>query len=127
MDAPGWPDLTRAVANVYRRAGAGAVIFTANYGEAGAIDRYGPALGLPAAYSGHNAFGYWGPPPDRSGAVVTVGLDMSQLSRFRGCRLAARIDNAAGVDNDERGEAVYTCARTAGPWSRIWPALRHLG
>jgi 4-amino-4-deoxy-L-arabinose transferase-like glycosyltransferase len=123
----GWPELTRTVASVYRRAGGGAVIFTSNYGEAGAIDRYGPASGLPAAYSGHNAFGYWGPPPDRPGAVVTVGLGPSQLSHFRGCRLAARIDNSAGVDNDERGEPVDLCAGPRAPWSRLWPALRHLG
>jgi 4-amino-4-deoxy-L-arabinose transferase-like glycosyltransferase len=123
----GWPDLARTVAHVYRQAGSGAVIFTSNYGEAGAIDRYGPSLGLPDAYSGHNAFGYWGPPPDRSGAVVTVGLDPTQLRRFRGCHLAARIGNAAGVDNDENGEPVERCAGTHGSWSQIWPRLRHLG
>jgi 4-amino-4-deoxy-L-arabinose transferase-like glycosyltransferase len=123
----GWADLTRTVAAVYRRAGPGAVIFTANYGEAGAIDRYGRALGLPSAYSGHNAFGYWGPPPDRAGAVVTVGIDASALRHFRACHLAARIDNSAGVDNDEHGEPVDECAGTAGPWSRIWSDLRRLG
>jgi hypothetical protein len=30
-------------------------------GEAGAIARYGPALGIPRAYSGHNAFWRFGP------------------------------------------------------------------
>lgn len=123
----GWPDLTRTVSSVYRSAGPDAVIFTANYGEAGAIDRYGPALGLPAAYSGHNAFGYWGPPPDRAGPVVTVGLDDTQLRHFRGCRVAARIDNSAGVDNDEHDEPIDLCSGTRGPWSRNWPELRHLG
>src|SRR5437764_3193203 len=106
----GWPDLTRTVASVYRRAGPSAVIFTSNYGEAGAIDRYGPSLGLPTAYSGHNAFGYWGPPPDRPGAVGTVGLDSSPLSYFRNCHLVGRIRNAAGVDNGENGESVEQCA-----------------
>ena len=123
----GWPDLARTVAHVYRQAGSGAVIFTSNYGEAGAIDRYGPALGLPGAYSGHNAFGYWGPPPDRRTAVITVGLDSTQLAHFRECRLAARIGNSASVDNDERDEPVERCAGTRGPWSQIWPRLRHLG
>jgi hypothetical protein len=123
----GWPDLTRTVAAAYREAGPGAVIFTSNYGEAGAIDRYGPALGLPHAYSGHNAFGYWGPPPDRPGPVVTVGLDSTGLRHFRACQLAARIDNSSGIDNDEHGEPVQLCAGTAGPWSRIWHELRHLG
>jgi 4-amino-4-deoxy-L-arabinose transferase-like glycosyltransferase len=123
----GWPDLARTVASVYRRVAPGGVIFTSNYGEAGAIDRYGPALGLPAAYSGHNAFGYWGPPADRPGPVVTVGLSRSELSHFRHCHLAVRIDNSAGVDNDERGEPVEQCAGTRGAWSTIWPKLRHLG
>ena len=123
----GWPELTRTVASVYHRAGPGAVIFTSNYGEAGAIDRYGPALGLPQAYSGHNGFGYWGPPPDRPGSVITVGLSASELSQFGQCRLAARIDNAAGVNNDERGEPVEQCAGPRAPWSTLWPRLRHLG
>jgi 4-amino-4-deoxy-L-arabinose transferase-like glycosyltransferase len=123
----GWPELTRTVASVYRRAGPGAVIFTSNYGEAGAIDRYGPALGLPMAYSGHNAFGYWGPPQDGSGAVITVGLSPPELSHFRHCQLAARIDNSAGVNNDERGEPVEQCVGPRGPWSTLWPKLRHLG
>jgi hypothetical protein len=103
------------------------VIYTSNYGEAGAIDRYGPALGLPAAYSGHNVFGYWGPPPDRPGPVVTVGLRTRQLTHFRDCRLVARIENAAGIDNEERGRAVEQCAGLRGAWSTLWPKLRHLG
>jgi 4-amino-4-deoxy-L-arabinose transferase-like glycosyltransferase len=123
----GWPDLAATVASAYRRAGAGAVILTANYGEAGAIDRYGPALGLPLAYSGHNAFGYWGPPPDRAAGVIAVGLGARALSHFRDCRLVARIDNSAGIDNDEQGESVEQCAGPRTPWSALWPKLRRLG
>jgi hypothetical protein len=123
----GWPDLARTVARVYDGAGSRAVIFTSNYGEAGAIDRYGPALGLPDAYSGHNAFGYWGPPPDRPGPVVTVGLDSTRLSQFRDCQVVARIHNASGVDNDENGAPVARCSGTRAAWSAIWPKLRHLG
>jgi len=61
----GWPRLARTVADIDSRAHDHAVLFTSNYGEAGALDRYGPALGLPPAYSAHNAFVDWGPPPDR--------------------------------------------------------------
>jgi hypothetical protein len=59
--------------------------------------------------------------------VVTVGLGASQLRHFRGCHLAASIDNSAGVDNDERGESIDECAGTRGSWSEIWPKLRRLG
>ncbi|MFL5887187.1 MAG: hypothetical protein ACJ77M_19115, partial [Thermoleophilaceae bacterium] len=91
------------------------------------VDRYGPALGLPGAYSGHNGFGYWGPPPDRAGRVIAIGLGSEDLARFRGCRLAARIHDSAGIDNDENDEPVELCAGTGQPWSAIWGDLKHLG
>ncbi|MFL5859882.1 MAG: glycosyltransferase family 39 protein [Solirubrobacteraceae bacterium] len=124
----GWPDFARTVADVYRRAPGHPVIFTSNYGEAGALDRYGPRLGLPGAYSGHNAFADWGPPHKRRGPVVAIGLDTTQLyAYFEGCRLAARVNNSAGIDNDERGTPIELCSRTRRPWSQVWTSLRHLG
>jgi hypothetical protein len=39
-------------------------VIAENYGEAGAIDRYGPADGLPSiVYSGQNQLYLYGPPP----------------------------------------------------------------
>ena len=125
----GWPEFARTIAAVFHGLpdARGAVILARNYGEAGAIDRYGPALGLPRAASGHNAYGDWGPPPDGAAPVVAIGLRPADVARLRGCRVAARIDNRAGVDNDERGTAVLVCGGPRRPWSRAWPALRHLG
>jgi hypothetical protein len=123
----GWPELAQRVARVYQRAGNAQVIFTANYGEAGAIDRYGPALGLPQAYSGHNSFASWGPPPDRATSVIVIGITGASLTRhFAGCRLAARVENRAGVDNDERGTPIDVCDGTRHPWSALWHELAHL-
>jgi 4-amino-4-deoxy-L-arabinose transferase-like glycosyltransferase len=125
----GWPEFTDQVAAVYRRAPQ-AVIFTANYGEAGAVDRYGPARGLPGAYSGHNAFGDWGPPPASADGspIVAIGLDQSELAaHFRGCRLTARIASKDGVDNDEDGAPILLCERVRSTWRNEWPHLRHLG
>jgi len=137
----GWPEFAETVADVYRELPdrRRAVILTANYGQAGAIDRYGPDLGLPGAYSGHNAYGDWGPPPDGSAPVIAVGLDPGQSPLAPGragarlgahlldCEVVARIDNDAGVDNDERGTPVMVCRGPRLPWSQEWPALRHLG
>lgn len=123
----GWPQFTWTVAGVYREAGRAAVIFTSNYGEAGAIDRFGPELGLPSAYSGHNGFAEWGPPPNGSDSVVVVGLTAQGLrEHFKRCRLAARVHNSADVDNEERGTPIDLCASTRGSWSSIWGRLRHL-
>jgi 4-amino-4-deoxy-L-arabinose transferase-like glycosyltransferase len=126
----GWPALARTVAGVHRELPdrSRAVILTRNYGEAGAVDRYGPGLGLPRAYSGHNAYADWGPPSVGGAPVIAVGLPARELAtNLRGCRPAARIDNGVGVDNEEQGTTVMVCRGPARPWSQEWPALRHLG
>lgn len=137
----GWRELAATVADVYQQLPdrEGAVILAGNYGEAGAIDRYGPALGLPRAYSGHNAYGDWGPPPTSGGPVIAVGLDSRDApvapsiadpgvdAQLRECTPAARIDNDAAVDNQERGTRVLVCAGPRRAWSKVWPELRHLG
>jgi 4-amino-4-deoxy-L-arabinose transferase-like glycosyltransferase len=122
----GWPGFVRTVAAVDHSLGSPAVVFTQNYGEAGAVDRYGPALGLPPAVSGHNAFGYWGHPAGAAGPVIVLGYDPAQAARwFAGCRVAARIDT--GIDNDEDGGSVLACTAPRTSWDRLWPQLRHLG
>jgi 4-amino-4-deoxy-L-arabinose transferase-like glycosyltransferase len=123
----GWPELASTVADVYRRHPPSTVILTRNYGEAGAIDRYGPELGLPPAYSGHNGYGDWGPPPDADTPVIAVGLPPEDLAELGGCALAARIDNDADIDNEEQGASIRVCAGPPGGWPRAWDALRHLG
>ena len=61
-DQIGWPVYVRQITDVYAALPAAdrerAVIVTANYGEAGALDRYG--RDLPGVYSGHNELWYRG-------------------------------------------------------------------
>jgi hypothetical protein len=127
----GWPELARTVAQVAGQVPVGSgplVILTSNYGEAGAVDRYGPALGLPSAYSGQNAFGDWGPPADRRGPVIAIGFRPRWIETLLNeCRVAAHVENAAAIDNDERGQAVLICSGPGRHWSQEWPSLRHLG
>lgn len=128
----GWPALADATAKgwsaIPARERASAVVFTQNYGEAGALDRYGPARGLPRPYSGHMSYADWGPPPDSAdGPVLLVRQeDADGIERyFTDCRRVARVDNGHGVENEEQGAAVQLCSGTTQPWSRLWPSLRH--
>jgi hypothetical protein len=122
----GWPEFARTVAGAWgsltpaeRATG---VVFTSNYGEAGAIDRFGPALGLPPAYSGHMSYADWGPPPDTAdGPVLVVG---QAALRFTGCSPLAVNHTPDDVDNDEDDVVLYRCALPE-PWSALWPGLRH--
>jgi 4-amino-4-deoxy-L-arabinose transferase-like glycosyltransferase len=128
----GWHEFATTVARVWDRIPEAersrAVIFTSNYGQAGAIERFHGELGLPVPFSGHMSYADWGPPADRmSGPVVLVGeFDAAAVTEyFTGCERVTEIDNGHGVDNDEQGTDVRLCQAPARPWSRMWPDLRH--
>ncbi len=79
-DRFGWREMTAEVARVYHTLPEAerphTLIVTANYGEAGALNHYGPALGLPRAASQHNNFYLWGPGElDGVTTVITVGME----------------------------------------------------
>ena len=126
----GWPELVGQVAHVWRELPAtdraATVLFASNYGEAGALMRYGADHGLPRTYSGHNSFWSWGPPPDTATNVIAIGTKERDLAPyFSRCRLAAHIHNQAGVDNDENDAPVWACTGRTTHWKRIWPTLKH--
>jgi 4-amino-4-deoxy-L-arabinose transferase-like glycosyltransferase len=97
LGAPiGWPTVVAEIAAVYRRLPsdqqAATAILTVNYGEAGAIDHFGAALGLPHAYSVHNGYWYWDPPPANATMTVAVGFDAHRLGKFcANAHLATRL------------------------------------
>lgn len=128
----GWPDLAAQVADVVAALPATerdhAVLLTGTYGEAGALDRYGPALGLPSPYSGHNSYWHWRRPTDDDAAVVAVGMSRAFLHRhFAACHPAGRIDNGLGIDNEAQGGAIWICRGLRDSWRQRWPAFRHHG
>ena len=128
----GWPALTREVAHAWAGLPAAergnAVILAGNYGEAGAIQRFGPRYGLPVPYSGHNAYADWAVPPDSATTAVVIGYSDWRLSRlFARCTVAGQVDNGQGLANDEQGNPIWVCRDPRRPWSVAWPDLRHLG
>ncbi len=126
----GWPELVETVAKIYAalpaedRAQTG--ILTGNYGEAGAINLYGPAYGLPEAISGVNSYwlrGYGDPPPQ---AVIV--LDGQRSSAFETCELAGHFTNHYGVWNEETSHPdIFLCRRLTRPWAEFWKNLRRFG
>ena len=124
-----WPRLVALVARRYDAVPAAqrarTTILAGNYGEAGAIDRYGPGDGLPQVYSGANNFWLWGPPPAADSAAVAVNVDPALLRReFAHVRLVATFGNGLGVDDDEQGVPVYLATGLRTSWSRAWSAFR---
>jgi len=127
-----WPTYVREIATAWKRLPAAlrahAAILTSNYGEAGAVDRYGPALGLPAAYSGHMGFWYWSPPPAGATSVLGVGFDRASLTPFFArVRLLSRLDNHLRVANDEQHAPLWIASGLRESWAHAWPKFKDLG
>ena len=124
----GWPEFAAPV----DRVGAGlpaderVAVLTGNYGEAGAVDRFLPELA--PAYSGHNSYWTWGPPPEEVTTVIAVGIAEVELRRWFGrVDAAARVDNGVGLSNEEQGRTVWIARDRRTPWAKVWPELRRLG
>jgi hypothetical protein len=131
-DTVGWPTYVRQVAVVVDgltpAERAATVIITGNYGEAGAIDRYGRDHDLPAVYSGHNQLHTYGPPPGSALHVVFVMQEgVRRFARsFESCSTGTRLDNGVGVVNEENEEAaVYVCRNRLVPWFQLWSQVQH--
>ena len=130
-DQIGWARYVEQVARVWstlppdRRHRA--AIITSNYGEAGAIARYGPEHGLPHPFSGQNSLDDEGPPPRRTRTVVFVGGQLPDARRlFHRCMVKGRLHNGVHVDNEEQGMPVAVCSGPRHPWPVLWARLRHL-
>ncbi|SHN46888.1 glycosyltransferase family 39 protein [Cryptosporangium aurantiacum] len=117
----GWPAM---VASVERVTPPGAVVLTSNYGEAGAIARYGTV----PVYSGHMSVADFGTPPESADVVVAVGIeDPAYLRRFFGSvERVGSVDVGVDVDNEENGAPLYLCRDPVDSWASLWPALRRV-
>ena len=130
----GWPDLARAVAGVYNSLPAderrNTGILTGNYGEGGALNLYGPALGLPHAMSLTNSFWYRGYDPRLPRTVILVGFDLEEAQRlFGSCAIAGRNGNAWNVENEESRDHpdILVCRDLHRAWPDYWQRARRFG
>jgi len=124
-----WPRLVALIGREYHSLPAQwrrrSTVLTGNYGEAGAVDRYGPQFGLPQAYSGANNFWFWGPPPAADTSAVVVGMDPAFLRReFAHVRRVATFRNGLGVSDDEQGARVFVVSGLRSTWQEAWPSFR---
>jgi 4-amino-4-deoxy-L-arabinose transferase-like glycosyltransferase len=129
-DMFGWKDQVASVAEVYgalpMEERAHATIAAYNYGEAGAIDYFGRAYGLPPAISGHNQYGFWGPGNNSSKTVIAIGYREGFLRQFfDDVQLQATISPQYALP-EERNVAIFVCRRPKTNWGTMWPRWKYL-
>jgi hypothetical protein len=130
-DMMGWQQQVDAVAGVFESLPAAdrpkAAIWARNYGQAGAIDYFGPSHGLPNAISGHNNYYLWGPRQYTGEVVVTVGIPIEKLQPLFGhIELAATIQNEYAIP-EENNLPVYICREPKMTLAKAWPRLKFYG
>jgi hypothetical protein len=126
-DEFGWPEMVQTVAGVYNslppEQRAKTAILAGNYGEAGAIDFFGPRYGLPKAISGHQNYYYWGPRQYTGESVILLEWSLKRAQRW--CRTVDQGPAIApyyGMSWEYYN--VLTCHGLKKPLSEAWPEFK---
>jgi hypothetical protein len=126
-DQFGWSEMAREVANIYNslppeeRAQTG--IWAGNYGEAGAINQFGPQYGLPHAYSRHQNHWYWGPPPQVYKNLIVIQWSLDDVRE--NCTSFQPFEHYERFGMGEENQPIYLCRGVEFDIQKIWPHSHH--
>ncbi|MFN7997141.1 MAG: glycosyltransferase family 39 protein [Bryobacteraceae bacterium] len=127
-DQFGWEDMARAVAKIYhglpREIQAKTAIFGQNYGQAGAIDLFGPKYGLPGAISGHQTYFLWGPRGYTGESMIVMAGRQEDLERrFARVERVAQVGHSYAMPYEHFD--IFYCRGLKPPLSEIWPQVKN--
>jgi hypothetical protein len=127
-DQFGWPELVDEVARIYHELPAEerarAAIFASNYGEAGAINLFGPRHGLPPAISAHQTHFFWGPRGYTGEVAIVLQWSREDLEQVcASVEEAGRHFHPWGMAEENR--PIYVCRGLEPPLPELWPRLKN--
>ena len=121
-----WPGLVEAVARVYHslppEEQQRAAIYGTNYGQAAAVDFFGPKYGLPKAISGHQNYFLWGPRHYTGDIIILLGEEEREARKhFDSVTVAATLNNPYAYRYENR--PILLCRglkwNLQADWSRV--------
>ncbi|MBZ5498886.1 MAG: hypothetical protein LAP85_21015 [Acidobacteriia bacterium] len=127
-DMFGWEDITRETARAYYSlpddVRAKTAITAASFGEAGAVDFFGPKYGLPKAISGHQTYWYWGPRQFTGESALMLGERPQRVREL--CENPVVVGHvghqyARGDENFD----IYWCRPMRLNLQKGWPLAKH--
>ncbi|HUO92357.1 MAG TPA: glycosyltransferase family 39 protein [Rhizomicrobium sp.] len=124
----GWREMAAKVSAVYNalppQERAHAVFYGRDYGEAAALDIYGPLFHGPPSIAGHNNYFLWGPKTDGQ-VVIVLGRDVIPLlANYRDAAVAGRIDSPY-AESWETGLPILILRHPRVPLAVLWPRLKY--
>lgn len=130
----GWPEFVAQVAAIRDTLPAEdrtrLAVLANNYGEAGALELYGPRYALPEPISSTNTFHLRGYGPYEPETVLVVGSSLTQQNRnFQSCAVAGHVRLPDGVRNEETDDhpEILVCRHLRGRWPEVWSRSQAFG
>ena len=128
-DMHGWQQLAESVARVHQELPAEersrACVFGQNYGHAGAIDFFGPRLGLPRAISGHNSYWMWGPGECDGQVMIVIGGRHEDLVKsFAEVAEGGRYHCSDCMPYEDK-KTIWVARGLRIPIAEAWPRTKH--
>ena len=129
-DRFGWHEMVEKVAAIYNslppqeRAVTG--IYTGNYGEASAINLFGPRYGgLPVAISGHQTYWLWGPHGYTGQEMIIInGATLAEMKPYyASCTIAGVDDNPLAMPWERNN--IFLCHGRKGTYEADWKDFKH--
>ncbi|HET8635624.1 MAG TPA: glycosyltransferase family 39 protein [Acidobacteriaceae bacterium] len=126
-DQFGWPELVAQTAAIYNSLPpaqrAHTALLTGNYGEAGAIDLFGPRYGLPHAISGHQNYWYWGPGATDYTNLIVFEWDLSDVKKA--CQSWQAFPHYSKYGMAEENSPIYLCRGARFNLQKEWAHFKH--
>jgi len=127
-DQFGWEEMAATVASAYNALPPDVrpktAIFAQSYGQAGAIDFFGPQYGLPPAISGHHAYYHWGPRGYMGESMIVMGDNQRRLEQlFREVKKVAYVTHPYSMPHSHFD--VFYCQGMKMTMSELWPRIKN--
>lgn len=127
-DRLGWRELAADVARVYHALPEAeqrnAIIVSTNYGEAGALELYGPEFGLPGVFATHNSYYLWGPPSDSVKTYIGVFLERRDLESKFETVIEAGVHTCEDCTRPQRRIPIYIARGPRFSVTAEWPKFK---
>jgi 4-amino-4-deoxy-L-arabinose transferase-like glycosyltransferase len=129
-DQFGWDEMAAATARVYNSLPADVrsrtAIFGQNYGQAGAIDFFGPRYGLPKAISGHQNYFLWGPREYTGESMIVLGDRKERLEEvFQSVEKVGHVAHPYSMPYEHID--IFYCRGLKIPMQQLWPRIKRWG
>ena len=123
----GWREPVEMVANYYNalpaEERARTAIFGYFYGQAGAVDHFGPELGLPKAIGGHHSYWLWGPRGYTGESIIFMDAWPEVLKHCASVTLVGKPDTP--FQRPDEHPEIYHCRGLDFDISEHWEVFRH--